>query len=92
MKKETFLNASISVMQTSFKTQKKHMFRCETCNYKTESERGLKIHIKRKHKIVQDTFPQICDFCEYKAHSKSICLIHFYKRAPQEMSENYQLA
>ena len=34
---ETFLNESISVMETSFKTQEKPMFRCETCYYKTQS-------------------------------------------------------
>ena len=72
-------------METSFRTKEKPMFRCETCNYKTESERGLKVHIKRKHENLQDKFPQSCDFCEYKAHSKSSLEDHLKEHTYKEL-------
>ena len=58
-------------MGTSFKTQEKPIFNCEICDYKTESEKGLKVHVKRKPEKLQEIFPQSFDFCEYKAHSKN---------------------
>ena len=58
------LNESISALENSVRIPEKEIFRCEKCNFTTESERGLKVHTRRKHGIIEDIFPQACDFCE----------------------------
>ena len=58
-------------METSFGVQEKVIFNCAICNFKTESERGLKVHTKRKHDTLSDeAFPKTCDFCDEKCNSK----------------------
>ena len=66
---ETFLNQSISVLEGSFKLPEKVLFKCEQCNFTTESEKGLKVHSRRKHVDLLD-IPQTCDFCEKKCYNK----------------------
>ena len=64
---QTFLNESISVLGV---TEKK--FNCSKCNFNSESERGLKVHIKRKHELSNDKdFPQMCEFCDHECSNKS---------------------
>ena len=42
----------------------KDSFKCEYCNFQTPSERGLNVHIKRKHTNMKEgKFPVECDFC-----------------------------
>ena len=65
------LNQSISTLENSMRIQEKESFKCEKCNFTTESERGLKVHTRRKHGIIEDIFPQACDFCERQFQSKN---------------------
>ena len=66
---ERVINQSLSVLENSIRIPEKEIFKCEKCNFSTESERGLKVHIKRKHANLSETsFPLNCDFCEIKCY------------------------
>ena len=66
---ERVLNQSISVLENSIRIPEKEIYRCEKCKFTTESERGLKVHLKRKHtKLTETSFPLNCDFCEKKCY------------------------
>ena len=55
----------------------KDIFKCENCDFETTSERGLNVHIKRKHTNMKaDKYPVECDFCEYNAKSESDMKFH----------------
>ena len=55
----------------------KDNFKCEYCDFQTPSERGLNVHIKRKHTNMKaDKFPVECDFCEFNAKSESEMKFH----------------
>ena len=74
---ERVLNQSISVLEKSIRIQDKEIFHCETCNFTTESERGLKVHTKRKHTNLTDhTYPYVCDFCERICYDKDNLVKH----------------
>ena len=56
---------------------KKDNFKCEYCDFGTSSERGLYVHIKRKHTDMKvDKYPVECDFCEFDAKSESEMRFH----------------
>ena len=39
--------------------------KCDKCVFETDSERGLKIHIRRKHTSINNKkYPKACDLCE----------------------------
>ena len=43
----------------------------------TESERGLKVHIKRKHEhLEEEGCPKVCEFCDYKCFNKQNMVDH----------------
>ena len=65
---ERVINQSLSVLENSVRIPEKEIFKCEKCNFSTESERGLKVHIKRKHANLETSFPLNCDFCEIKCY------------------------
>ena len=45
--------------------------KCTKCEFQTVSERGLKVHVKRKHTAsIEEAFPQVCDLCDYKVKCK----------------------
>ena len=49
----------------------KVMLNCKYCDFETSSERGLKVHIKRKHTILTEAdYPAECDFCDLEADMK----------------------
>ena len=55
----------------------KDNFKCEYCDYETSSERGLNIHIKRKHtNLDTNNYPVDCDFCDIKLNSESEMKFH----------------
>ena len=55
----------------------KENFKCEHCDYETSSERGLNIHIKRKHtNLDTNNYPVDCDFCDFKLNSESEMKFH----------------
>ena len=55
----------------------KDIFKCNYCNFETPSERGLNVHIKRKHTNMKaDSYPVECDFCEFSAKSESDMRFH----------------
>ena len=52
----------------------KDQFKCEYCDFQTPSERGLNVHIKRKHTDMRaDKHPKECDFCEFNEKVKVTC-------------------
>ena len=68
---ERVINQSISVLENSIRIPDKEIFKCETCKFKSESERGLKVHIKRKHtNFSENSFPYTCDFCDRQCSKK----------------------
>ena len=55
----------------------KDIFKCENCDFETTSERGLNVHIKRKHtNLKADKYPAECDFCDNSANSESDMRFH----------------
>ena len=55
----------------------KVMLNCKYCDFKTSSERGLKVHIRRKHTILTEAdYPAECDFCDLKLISESDMKMH----------------
>ena len=66
------MNGSISALENSFRIPEKVTFECEMCNYKNESERGLQVHVKRKHEnLSEKPFPRTYDFCENRCYDQS---------------------
>ena len=59
---------------------------CSSCDFKTNSESGLKIHVKKKHTAVEkEIYPRSCHLCEEKfddvKEMKKHLLTHSYKKA-----------
>ena len=55
----------------------KDSFKCDYCDFKTPSERGLNVHVKRKHtNLKTDKYPTECEFCEFYAKSESEMRFH----------------
>ena len=55
----------------------KDNFKCEYCDFQTPSERGLNVHMKRKHTNMKaDEFPVECDFCDFNAKSENEMRFH----------------
>ena len=55
----------------------KENFKCEYCDFQTPSERGLNVHIKRKHtNLNTEKYPVECDFCDFSAKSESEMRFH----------------
>ena len=52
----------------------KSQYPCKLCNYKSTSERCLKIHINKIHSVVFK-----CDFCQFKGKSNKSLLMHKQK-------------
>ena len=74
---ETFLNESIAVLENSVRVPDNPIFKCSNCKFTTESERGLKVHIKRKHEHLEEKgFPKVCEFCDYKCFNKQSMVDH----------------
>ena len=50
-------------------------FKGQECKFTTDSEKGLKTHITRKHKTATN-FPRKCDLCEMEVESTTtrLCL------------------
>ena len=47
------------------------------CKFTSESNRGLKVHMRRKHTNLQDTkYPQVCDFCDSQQYSSEGMIKH----------------
>ena len=68
---ETILNESIAALEISSKAADNPKFNCSKCNFTTVSERGLKVHMKRKHESLEDEqFPKVCDFCDRNCFDK----------------------
>ena len=64
----------VKELETLIKTKNekalKNIFKCENCDFETTSERGLNVHIKRKHtNLKADKYPAECDFCDNSANS-----------------------
>ena len=60
---ESLLNKSLAVLENSVKVPETETFQCDKCNFTTESERGLKVHTKRKHETFLDQeFPKYVTF------------------------------
>ena len=58
--------------------------KCSKCNFTTKAERGLKVHMKRKHDtLLENEFPKDCDFCDQKyfdlEQMKKHLKLHTYK-------------
>ena len=53
------------------------MLNCKYCDFETSSERGLKVHIRRKHTILTEAdYPAECDFCDLQLNSESDMKMH----------------
>ena len=64
-------------------------FECENCDFKTEHERGLKVHVTRKHKLA-------CEFCvqifKEKEHlQRHLKMEEVFRNIEDEKSEEFGL-
>ena len=65
------LNVRIQKLENSLPVKCVKKIKCTKCDFQTVSERGLKIHVKRKHTALSVwPFPQTCDLCDYKVKCK----------------------
>ena len=60
------------------------IFKCEMCDFQTNSKQGLKTHIARKHtKLSNEVFPKKCELCnrdiENSTEMKKHLISHSYK-------------
>ena len=67
-------------------------FECKECDFKSDSSKGLKTHIKRKHKYEDvESFPVVCEFCDYeikdKKGLKKHSITHSYKNVNFQCEE-----
>ena len=67
------LKTKVESLDTSNKQEVK--FQCPDCGFKTDSEKGLKTHVTRKHKTATK-FPRECDLCEMELESIVKMKIH----------------
>ena len=52
-------------LESSLRVSETEIFRCEKCNFNTESKHGLKIHMRIKHTNLEELeYPKIWDFCD----------------------------
>ena len=70
LEKNDKIEKSLSV---KFVTKRK----CSKCDFESASERGLKVHIRRKHTEIRlEKDPHSCDLCNYKAVYKKDLRTH----------------
>ena len=56
---------------------KKESLKCQFCDFETTSERGLSVHMKRKHTNLKEfIYPVECDFCDLKLNTESELKMH----------------
>ena len=45
----------------------KEKFKCNVCDFETNSKQGLRVHIKRKHtRYAEEDLPTNCEICDYE--------------------------
>ena len=85
-KKINMLQEKVSILESMTTQKAPETFKCTKCQFETNSEKGLKTHLTRKHTIISTTgYPKICELCEkkfnnsndFKKHMKT----HSYKEA-----------
>ena len=70
----------------------KKLLTCSNCSFQTNSEQGLKIHMKKKHTVVVETDdPKPCHLCDKQCKSsldlKKHLITHTYKQATYKCDE-----
>ena len=57
-------------------------FKCNKCDFSTNSENGLKLHVTKKHEEktenVEETFPKQCSLCNLVFKNKKEMSKHSY--------------
>ena len=79
------LSERLSVMEKKKTPKLDKSLKCTYCDFATNSENGLKIHMAKKHTSVEtETFPRSCDLCEEIFNDtyemKKQLLAHLYKK------------
>ena len=64
-------NDTVNQITEKFTHEKENIFKCENCEFETNSKRGLQIHRKRKH---EKKFK--CKLCDEVFESETECRIH----------------
>ena len=91
-KKLEKVDDTIKASKASEESRKDKLLKCTNCNFTTKSKQGLKIHMKKKHTVVDnDTFQQSCHLCEKicknRNYLKKYLFTHSYKKAKFKCSE-----
>ena len=78
-----------ALFQKNVNKKVKQSIACLECDFKTNSQQGLKVHMKRKHTLKgTEIYPRKCDLCDVELESKKVMKEHMrhhsYKKA------NYQ--
>ena len=56
------LKTKVEILDTSDKQEVK--FQCPDCDFKSNTQQGLKVHMKRKHtKYTEENRPNNCEMC-----------------------------
>ena len=84
--KDGMIKTLESKLEKLVESKSEEKFNCTLCDFETYSKHGLKVHIKRKHSILdKDKFPAKCDLCEEEVLSKKEMrkhmVTHSYKKA-----------
>ena len=59
-------NLEVEIQSLEIETE---VMKCEKCDFRTNSKRGFKTHIRRKH-TVQDLISFPCEFCDFETNIK----------------------
>ena len=64
-KKIESMEKKIYILEKAKPKPAEKLFKCSNCDFKTNSENGLKIHMRKKHtSLEKETYPRACDLSE----------------------------
>ena len=73
------------------KENSENSIKCSNCSFTTNSKQGLKIHMRKKHTVQNNTFPSTCHLCEKQCENsselKKHLLTHSYKKIKYKCEE-----
>ena len=79
----------VAEVQIIASSEKEDSTLCQLCDFKSKSEKGLEIHMSRKHgnieqldgnmsfeKSIEEKDASKCEFCDYRVHNKNVLERH----------------
>ena len=61
-------NVTVDIQKLEIENE---IIKCEKCEFTTNSEKGFKTHMKRKHPVNKETISCNCELCDYETSKKT---------------------